>query len=193
MTSTGPYSVVGRPIESEAHMAKTAFEQFDDAIPYEREFHLPMVADSTNEVAVDIDTDIPAGGTVGWTIVGMEWQFVDIASPYTKRNSIITAGVNNMTLQLGRGEAPGTVTLMHPGDDDLIAEDILCMQYAAGGEFPLTWPRGKAIRDVTQLGTLHVRFATSVDVTDISATTIEIFGKVLYYPVHAPKAPSSIR
>jgi hypothetical protein len=173
-------------------MAKTAFETFSDELPMEREFHLPMIADATGEVGVEIDTDIPAGAAIGWQIYGVRYHFQNIASPFARINPHAGFVVGHIAVfQLCRGELPATPVLLSGGDDGLILEDIMTGEKATavGGQMTFMYPRMVMHPAVTQMAKLYAMYQTVPDNTVISLTTIELFGAILYHLVKAPNAP----
>lgn len=166
--------------------AKTDFEKFEDALPLIREIRLPMVADSTAEVAVEVDTDIAAGSEFGWIIHGMRWIFQNVSAPHLR----VTLGTMNgvATLQLCRGERPATPVILSRGDRDLIIEDSIdSMVVSSVGVNITNWPREVAQPAVTQMSKLYLMFMSTADIATISAATLEIFAEIMYSVVKAPK------
>ncbi len=169
--------------------SKTAFEQYADKIPLEREVHLVMIADSSDEVGVEIDTDIPAGSKLGWIMYGMRWQIRTIASPHLPVG-IPPDASNLFMIQLCRGELPATPVLLEPGDESLVMEEIVDVPFNSAVGFALnSWPRTIRKPAVTQLSKLYLMFQTGVDSVPISAATIEVYAEILYHLVKAPSAP----
>ena len=167
----------------------TAFENFVNQIPHEKEVQLPMVADSTAETAIQIDTDIKQGSKVGWAIYGMTYLFQDIASPHARRD--LGQDDTVVVVQLCRGDVPSTPILLSRGDSDLLLEDCLSVVQASGVGHRLDyWPRRVSKLCYTQLPHMYLMMqSTPNDCTGLSATTIELFAQIHYMPMVAPKAP----
>lgn len=169
-------------------MGNTAYEKFSDQIPLTREVRLPMVANSTAETAVEIDTDIPQGSKVGWIIYGMRYQFRVIASPHLP---LSVGNVNGLALvQLCRGDVPDTPVFLDPGDADLILEEVIdVIQSTAVGFDYYAWPRTIRRSAVTQLPKLYLMFGSTADFTTLSDPLNELYAEILYHLVGAPEAP----
>lgn len=169
--------------------AKTGMEKFQEGRPLEREFKIVCAATSTDEVGVEIDTDIAAGSKFAWAIVGLEWAIEVIAAPNLAMALGRPAADGLAVLQLIRGELP--VTPVHIGrhDNRLIGEDMVEVSFSTSVGFEIrTWPRQVPFMDVTQLPTIHAIFGTTSDFSTMSAATNRIVGKILYHLVSAPKA-----
>lgn len=157
--------------------------------PRRKEFVIPMVADSTTEVAVDIDTDISNLDKVAWMILGVEYQFELIASPYTKKVGFVDAALDVAhVFQLAKGEAPATPVSYSALDNNLLLEDVIARAVITDGPILLEYPRKILRTCFTQQETLHALFYTTVDDTLISDTTIQLVGNIVYVPVTAPTA-----
>ena len=150
-----------------------------------------MVADSTAEVATEIDTDIAPGSKIGWQIYGVRYAFQDIASPYMRHNPHVGFAVSHVgVFQLCRGQKPATPVLLSAADEDLILEDIMTGEKATavGGQMTFIFPRVVMVPAVTQLPKLYAMYVTSHDNTVISVASIELRGAVLYHLVAGPEA-----
>lgn len=168
---------------------KTGMELFQDARPLEREFSIDMVATSTDEVGVEVDTDIRSGSKTAWAILGLRYAFELIAAPNTPFGPGATAAHLAWYLQLVRGALPTVPVCIGRQDHDLIGEDIVeyTISTAVGFNFS-TWPREVPFLGVTQLPTLHLTFGTTADMAEISLTTYRLVGSIIYNLVTAPKA-----
>jgi hypothetical protein len=165
--------------------AQSGFNKVLASIPSEANFIIPMVADSSNEVYVDIDTQLMDGEA--WLVYGAEWTFenVDPTVPLVARNA---AANNAAVIQIHRND--DSIILLNHNDDDLIFEDVWIQSYiatAAGTTIDQTFfPRRFGKRTITFSENLRVLFRTYADHTEISATTVQIAGKVFYDRISAP-------
>lgn len=167
---------------------KTDYEKFADAMPLHRDVHVVMGTDSTIEVATEIDTDIGAGIPVGWAIIGLRWVIEAVALPSWVPSWNISA-VGCAHIQLLRGAKPNTPALKDRFHHDVLGEDIVERATAtAVGGLRETWPREVPFEAVTQRPKLHLVFGTTVDFTEISATTYRVAAQVIYRLVGAPPA-----
>lgn len=166
-------------------MGNTTYEKFRDSIPLKRDIHLPMVATSTTEVAVEIETGLAPGTNFGWEIVGLSYWFQNIASPHT----IISPNVTDarLQIQLVRGEVPATPVMLSMGNNDIICQEAVDnIVHDATSRETIIYPRAIPAAAVTQRLALYLMFVTSVDVTAISLTTVEMFAHLHYFIVPAP-------
>jgi hypothetical protein len=172
-----------------AVMFATPYEEFGGRMPYEKDFELVMVDNSTVEAAVEIDTDLDEGSYSGWNILGFDYQICVNTEPY------LHIAVGNTAVdawaQLCRGDVPNTPVKLKPGHRDLIMEDSFAWE--AGDATSQLW-QGSHIHKVrkmaqTQLGKIYFMFGTVADWAAVSADTNSIFGTVYYFPVKAPRGP----
>ena len=166
-------------------MGNSTYEKFRRSIPLKRDIHLPMVATSTTEVAVEVETGLAPGSKFGWEIVGVSYWFQNIASPHT----IISPNVTDsrLQIQLVRGEVPATPVMLSMGDNDVIAqESVDNIVHDATSRETIIYPRAIPAAATTQRAALYLMFVTSVDVTAISLTTVELFAHLHYFVVDAP-------
>jgi hypothetical protein len=154
-----------------------------------------MVADSSAETAIDIDTNLKSTDKVGWMILGFDWFFETVASPYTRISPHSAALADNIyCLQLNRGESLATPVFLRGGDNDLMMEDIIDIQVATSvGFLALNWPRKVRRVAFTQQETIHLLFGTTADSTDISVATIQIYCEIIYIALKASKGRGEYR
>jgi hypothetical protein len=165
---------------------KTGFDKFLEDTPRRAEFVIAMVADSTNEVTVDIDTALDDGQA--WLIYGMEYGFenVDPTIPLP----VYGAGVDVAgTIQVHRNTESDI--LLASNNNRLMAQHKVEMAFLTSGMAMLTEPYKVPINTVTLQPTLRVIYRTSADNTNISAATAQISGVLLYDIISAPPRLSS--
>lgn len=169
-------------------MAKTGYETFGDQKPLEHHIQLPMVADSSAETGIEIDTGLAPGMKLGWTMVGVDWSYRLLASPHTVVVEIPTADIS-ASLQLCRGDMPATPLLLHPKDEHLIYDmsHSIWTDTSVGGALDEdSWHRiRKPAR--TQKSKLYLQYATDADWTLMSVGSIIVFAVLYYYLVNAPE------
>lgn len=169
-------------------MPETGMAKFLAEKPSEAEFKIVMVADSTTEAGITIDTSIEAGQKVAWAIVGMRWMFEAVAAPHLPRG-IGAPAMSTGVLQLVRGELPATPVLVGRHDRDLLGEDMIEVSVStAVGYAVMTWPREVPFMAVTQLPKIHAVFGTEADWAQVSDAAYRISGAVLYRLVTAGEA-----
>jgi hypothetical protein len=162
----------------------TDLEKFRMAQPAKEPFDLPMVANSTTEVAVDVATGIDAGE--GWAILGWYYSFRTIAAPHEPRAISLCGAQNSWVLQLCRGQAPATPALLDPHDDDLIWEDIIQSDVGTSANTVMSFPRMVNCAEVTIQDSCYFCFGTVVDDAEISDAAYAIMGVLLYEELGAP-------
>jgi hypothetical protein len=169
-------------------MAKeTGWANFGDRKPLEEHVRLPMVADSSVETAVEIDTGLEPGMKLGWTLVGLDAGFRTVASPHHP----IAHGAASMesTLQLCRGDLPATPVLLHPSNDNVIFDMPMQVNSETAVGYDrfdgYCWRTRKPER--TQREKLYLMFGSDIDWAAISAATTEIFAILYYFLVSAPE------
>lgn len=165
---------------------ETGWVTFGAKKPLEHHVHLPMVADSSVETGVEIDTGLEVGMKMGWALVGMDWGFRTVASPHLPIVEVVGV-TNSAVLQLARGDLPTSPLMLSPKDDNLIYDSALGNQYVTGvghSRYDAWHRHRKPAR--TQKSKLYMQFGTVSDWTDISAATTEIFAILYYFLVSAP-------
>ena len=169
-----------------AKAGQTGFEKFLKETPRRAEFTIAMVADSTTEVWVDIDTGIDDGQA--WLMYGMEYSFENI-DPTIPLAWISGANSFKASLQLHRNDE--SEILLARNDNDVIVDHHLLYTILTSGATIQAEPIKVPINNVTLQPTLRVLFRTSVDVVNLSAATAQLSGVILYDIISAPARLSS--
>lgn len=158
----------------------SAWNQIIGSIPEEIPFEIAMNADSTNEVWTDIDTDIDDG--MALLIYGFEWMFENV-DPTVPIYTIIANYVRH-TLQFHRND--DSEILLANDDNDLLMQDSFTHGYITSGATVFDDIRKVARRTITLSPTIRALFRSNIDNTQISATTVQITGKIFGDYVRAP-------
>lgn len=170
-------------------MAKRSNSQFNKVlatIPSEATFEIDMVADSTNEAWVDIDTNLSDGEA--WLIYGCEWTFEVIADP--RAPLAPSTALIARTFQLHRTD--DSEVLLQANDDQVIVHHVHNAALAgAAGLHNYNYPYRVAKRTVTMQPTLRALFRTSADDGGISDPLNHLVGKIFYDKVAAPDIGTS--
>lgn len=172
--------------------AQTEFDKVLATIPARAEFVLPMAADSTDEVYVDLDTNLDDGEA--WLVYGGWWCLENVvpAVPLTPGWDTQTTG-NVWKLQVHRND--DSELLLAALDDDLMFFDEINVDATVATQGAksqlLSFPRPFGHRTITFSEKLRVLFRTFVDDTTISATSAHIAGCLLYDRIKAPSIGQS--
>jgi len=169
-------------------MAKSAAEKaFDQLIARQPDFwsfRMPMVADSTNEVTVDIATGIDSNKC--FELVGGWFRFEVTGDPNDFGGSRPRIGTvdNAWRFQIQRGQDQGD-GFKTPLDVDVLYDWELATEYdlQTNGAISqqLVQPFKIDVRTITFRDYLSIHFATAVDDTLISDAAISMIGKIYYY------------
>jgi len=160
----------------------TEWEQILKSSPSRAPFTLTMNADSTNEVWADIDTKLDKDEA--WHIVGCHYTFekIDPTTPL-HTDAIITSA---RTLQIQRGA--DSEILLNAFDPLIIMHHSVMTVFGATEAFQVIDPHPYKIslNEVTRHNKLRALFRTSVDQTQLSLTTVQLSGVLLYHLIGAP-------
>jgi hypothetical protein len=159
----------------------TEWEQILASRPSEAPFVIRMNTNSNDEAFIDIPTKLDHKH--GWHVVGLRYTFegVDPTTPILTGSLIATS----MTLQIQRG-LDSEVLLPAFGKDTLIHHNLTILYYTSGLHTMPIHPIRVPANTVTRCQQLRALFRTSADLADISLTTIQLSGMLLYHLITAP-------
>ena len=162
------------------------FMKWLNSIPAQAEFEIDMVANSEDEVWVDIDTGID--DKQAWAIYGVVYDFeaVDPTVPLNIATSIDCV----LTLQVHRN-AKNEILLKQNDKQVLFHHTIQMYSETAECTGPVVRPFQVPHRAVTMQETLRVIFRTSADMAEISDPLYHLVGTVLYDVIAAPAGTST--
>lgn len=160
----------------------SAFNKWVGSIPREENFSIAMVADTTNEVWVDIDTNLLDG--YAWALYGIEW-FIQNPTTFEPITWYGPNAPNSLALQIHRND--DHELLIEYGDDDLWLHHHLDIMTLTSGAAIAQGPYRREKPSVTFGPTLRAVFRTDVDATNITAADL-LVGKIYYDIIKAPTA-----
>jgi hypothetical protein len=148
-------------------------------IPNRKHFQIPMVADSSNEVWVDLTTGLMPGQA--WFITG-GWWTIEPLNGEASSAFPSPPGTNGYHLQLHRNT--DSELLLPSNDDDVIASNKRIAYVAAAGTLfnKLPLPLEVNGRPITCSRLLRMLFRTTADETNVSNPANVLRG-VLNYEV----------
>lgn len=160
----------------------SAFNKWVGSIPREENFQIAMVADTTTEVWVDIDTNLLDG--YAWALYGIEWFFQDPATfePLTFYGPNVA---NTFALQIHRND--DHELLIRYDDDDLWLHHHIDVMTLTSGAGISAGPYSREKPSVSFSPTLRAVFRTEVDATELAAADL-LVGKIYYDIIKAPTA-----
>ena len=149
-------------------------------LPHTYKFVIPMVATSTDEVWVDINTFLR--GSDGWHIVEVAygWESIDPTTPL----AIAPAANVSTVLQIHRNQ--DNELLLNANDDDVLFNDQLMFEIDCAQ--PTAFPRRVPVDIVTTQRKLRALFRTSADFANISVATVQMFIQLKYHQLNGPKS-----
>lgn len=146
-------------------------------LPHEAKFTITMAADSTTEVWTDITTHLD--GNDGWFITRLDWAFENI-DPTIPFNIYASAPYAHM-IQIHRNL--DNTTLLSWNDDDVVVNHSLGLTNV--NILPVM-PFSIQVDQVTTQKKLRVMFRTTTDNTVLSATTVQLAGRLYYHVLKGP-------
>lgn len=151
-------------------------------LPHEAKFTIPMVADSTNEVWVDINTHLRNGD--GWRMQSLKygWEFITPTLP------LFLAPAADLATALQIQRNTDNELLLNQNDDDVIVHHtIIWHSDVYNAELPYKVP----IDTVTTQPKLRVLFRTSGDFAGMSLATVQLVGRIMYQKLDGPNVGHS--
>ena len=145
--------------------------------PHQCDFAIGMVADSTTEVWKDITTHLRHGDA--WLIVALLWYFEN-KTP-TVPLGLISSAATQHALQIHKNTDHETQLGFHDPDLLLHSGKMLTNNY-----IDPQVPFRHDCRVFTTQPRLRAIFRTGADNTSISATTVQVVGRILYHPLNGP-------